>query len=1134
MREKKKIKKIVQLYRKERGAVAVFLVIILVPCIVAASLFVDVSRVQYSKMEATSAADLTLHSLMANYDEILLDYYGLVSSCQTIDEFYDTSEKYFGGIMRAAGCGDGSELFTAYIQSMRNGSTSDFLKTEFLGDIEVKDVPKGNLGENPALIEDGIVEFMKYRGLPRLGERAVDLTKRIANSCSEAKGSVNILDILSNAEGDKEIKDAKENYGEKESKLLEDAFHTYLAILVYERDRKNTEDYSKGTRPSKEYYDNLTNDQEAFVEDLISVTQLITKVYAETEGIELVSFPEFSISEYKENSWRSNQQKENIASKVNVNGSVKYYLTKSTYDSLMTSLGDSLQNKIDAIENAAQNVVTACQEQGLLNYTATMSLDSLQNGSNPAIYCRRIQQYVNANDLDTIRNKGSEILELYAKAKAALSCEEDPAAEGDAVLPTGWRSQLDYKCSYISSIYEKYLSTSYGTSSYGTIRDNYYNRADADRTVQRTKNRTWTFNTLHDGTKTLGEFASIVTGRIQTYKDQLQYCIKQLTQAIDGGSVSYSGEDYNVVSLDTLVAEANEKSGALDRWEVLVDNSNSDYAKDVDKPEIERIKANLSSEEAATIDKSDVAKMSEDMSRRIDGPRVEELKKRLVNIRQDLQYAYDRVDQVTYGGQKLSSLNSAEAYINAAVAVVPRSGNSLYCDENNNAGAGYATSLTFPTKSDVYHFRGIISGKDGNNPDLLIDTPELYKYLKAQFGDNPKETADNTKAAHGKLDEFKNQAESSFNLIGDMDPHTEAASGGSIAIATTRSTDTWNAFSALSTFVNQIKALTEGDGGAVAGDIRDKIYVAEYLMDMLTYSSSLNEGQYRYANEEKGTVVTLKDYDSYYGVPEWGTTDAVNLLKDQSLTNKVFGTDNNASYLGEVEYVLYGKSGVKENDKSAYKSIFAIREIVDLASGFLLFWKPTSKEPTSLIIESIAMAIANATCGIIPTVLTKTVIIAALSTLEACSDLDALKRGAAVTIFKTTTKQWKWAIPSGDWRNSELKKDDDSEAPEDKNGLYYSDYIYVFLLMAMTDENCYKAMLLRTSDVIQENMKKHGKNDFDMNKARCYFSIHADMQVQPLMLEMPLVQNYDGVNIPEFTKEAPWCRYSLNTVRGYS
>ena len=69
------------------GAVSVFIAIILVPCIVFTCIFGDLSRVQLSMATATSAGDLSLYSLMSHYDKDLKEFYGLVGSCQNIDEF---------------------------------------------------------------------------------------------------------------------------------------------------------------------------------------------------------------------------------------------------------------------------------------------------------------------------------------------------------------------------------------------------------------------------------------------------------------------------------------------------------------------------------------------------------------------------------------------------------------------------------------------------------------------------------------------------------------------------------------------------------------------------------------------------------------------------------------------------------------------------------------------------------------------------------------------------------------------------------------------------------------------------------------------------------------------------------------
>ena len=58
-------------FRKKDGAVSVFLVIILVPCIFISAMFVDLGRVYLSDGMAYSSADLALNTLLTQYDSEL-------------------------------------------------------------------------------------------------------------------------------------------------------------------------------------------------------------------------------------------------------------------------------------------------------------------------------------------------------------------------------------------------------------------------------------------------------------------------------------------------------------------------------------------------------------------------------------------------------------------------------------------------------------------------------------------------------------------------------------------------------------------------------------------------------------------------------------------------------------------------------------------------------------------------------------------------------------------------------------------------------------------------------------------------------------------------------------------------------
>ena len=75
-----------RLFRKNNGAVSVFLVIILVPVLVVTSLFVDVARMHLGQAVVDSAGDLALNTAMTQFDSELNEYYGLLGTCKNKDE----------------------------------------------------------------------------------------------------------------------------------------------------------------------------------------------------------------------------------------------------------------------------------------------------------------------------------------------------------------------------------------------------------------------------------------------------------------------------------------------------------------------------------------------------------------------------------------------------------------------------------------------------------------------------------------------------------------------------------------------------------------------------------------------------------------------------------------------------------------------------------------------------------------------------------------------------------------------------------------------------------------------------------------------------------------------------------------
>lgn len=165
--------------KKEKGAVSVFLVIILVPCMLVASIFVDVGRVSLSKSAAESASDLALNSLMTNYDFDLNDWYGMVASCQNIDEFYEASEKCFESALKSQNLSD--DEITTLLGSFKSmiGDTADVV--DYLQVTPTSDDNFAKIGAmeganlaNSTMLKSQIVDFMKYRAPLAACENIVD------------------------------------------------------------------------------------------------------------------------------------------------------------------------------------------------------------------------------------------------------------------------------------------------------------------------------------------------------------------------------------------------------------------------------------------------------------------------------------------------------------------------------------------------------------------------------------------------------------------------------------------------------------------------------------------------------------------------------------------------------------------------------------------------------------------------------------------------------------------------------------------------------------------------------------------------------------------------------------------------
>ena len=173
--------------RRIQGSISLLLVIILLPTMVLSGIIVDASRVNMAKSMVSSAGDLAVNSMLANYDTILKDVYGLFAVSQddpavieaNIKEYFeDTLVSY--GVTNEAGAESYVQSlmgnFKGWISGTNSVDVSNFMDMEVLNDFKVEKVSGSGL-DNPDILRKQIVDYMKYRAPVNVGLSIFDSIK---------------------------------------------------------------------------------------------------------------------------------------------------------------------------------------------------------------------------------------------------------------------------------------------------------------------------------------------------------------------------------------------------------------------------------------------------------------------------------------------------------------------------------------------------------------------------------------------------------------------------------------------------------------------------------------------------------------------------------------------------------------------------------------------------------------------------------------------------------------------------------------------------------------------------------------------------------------------------------------------
>lgn len=242
-----------------KGAISIFLVIVLVPTMVCSSLFVDASRVKSSQGLVASAGDLSLNTVLSQYDVDLNDFYGLMASAQNMDDVLAAAEDYFISCIKSQGIDTTNTA--KWANSIKNvfledGDVSDLLGIDLAPEskVSVTPVADGSL-TNPALVKTQVVEFMKYRSPIN---SVTELYDKFKNSSKE----------LENAPKTSDLVDKKQDYYEAQGEVAKKAYEVYQKIVEYDKLGINADDLQSMKSFLDSLEDNYKDCHKKMVKDL--------------------------------------------------------------------------------------------------------------------------------------------------------------------------------------------------------------------------------------------------------------------------------------------------------------------------------------------------------------------------------------------------------------------------------------------------------------------------------------------------------------------------------------------------------------------------------------------------------------------------------------------------------------------------------------------------------------------------------------------------------------------------------------------------------------------------------------------------------------------------------------------------
>ena len=1115
-----------------KGAVSVFLAVIIIPIVTLTSIFVDSGKVVLARGMAEAAGDLALNTLLTNYDKELNEYFGLIASAQSMDEAISVAEEFFVTSMISAATESEDKTGIPYQsgklgEKILGGTTYSDLLGLTADNITIKPLENGSLA-NPAMLKRQTVEFMKYRGP----------INAISEFCSwlfsnDIKEQTNEMDEVS------DMTDKKNTFYEKESDLMSLLLQLRNTLIVYD-----------GVNDGKPLDEKFFNDLVALTKNGGELDQFYKNVFNK------ILYDYFNIigSDGSVRGISTYEQLKDNSSGTAPTTKVIYTVGGSTSTEAEGTESEGQQTKTDNafpdIEKALDNCATGIckyyeKEASFLNLLKEMKVisssnDDIYNSRKNEIYDVQYWACVEEN----FDNNASVINDFTTAAAQALVYMD--------ALQKCWNQYQsrpeEAKHSYADKYHkntdlerERFDLSTYTYSINGTAKS-LGSKLEYGQAVQHLKNHTETGIKNSDGWKLYNTITTRIGGIsensvhkaeisgsevLPTVNKSVKYeklntKIKDYKTKVNKDYETLTGAYSAIQSALDLIPQIEEKlkeyNTSFKAWDTSANNLKSGGSRnnmvETDVNEIAQKKSN----NGGTVDQNNV------LLNKINKEDLNQLSVRLSNIKTLILNAINAIDNCTFCGKKVKDIETVSNAIEAADSVGAKS-NSFYIND-------------IKQNESKYNYKGVdenaVKVSDGNNPDLNKNEPklrkEIYDYFRTQEINADKNNEYSDESAKSKKDELKSDSEKdgAFETGASDGCATEEIVNEEELPSSDESISQdleANKSGKLSELVKVVQTLLSTPLDTVEA-ARDDLLVSDYIMSMFSYDTY---------QKEMLLGVAVDNDDAPKDEAEWSSKKSsyektYNQMKDvtywkynKNLRNIPIDSRTCFSFGNEVEYILYGGTN-SANKTAAYCRIFALRFVCDMVPVFKSYW---SYAP----IEALASSISAATLGVIPVPLIKLLVCLGLTIAESVLDLTHIREGFGVKFFK------KGGRPESDCdlfcSFDGITGSDSSDGSIgfgiSKGYFQYSHYLRFFLIMKLITQSSENDVLCRMADVIQVNMRKNTSESFKLVNSNSYFMIDADIGVKPLMLAIPI--NASEANPFSDGKKLTDFKYSM--TRGY-